>query len=225
MKEIILYRGINCLNASFQNLILTNGILGTEGESWEFYFRNGIKPLIDINVNDFSGSNELFPESTSRAVCACGDEHSASYYACIHNKGNFPLVVKFRTEVDYIYIDGRDFLYTVFQLWDMKSPNNFSKVRQQLRNLFGDSVLQYFDQCETEKDHAKRIIYCNYACHDNDVKFSHLNNPTIIKGRYNTLFKSAFIVKAPINKEDILDVFIPVHPSIMPGITLENVIR
>lgn len=224
MKEIILYRGINCLDASFQNLILTNGIKGTESESWEFYFRNMIKPLIDFNVNDYSGSNELFPESTSRAVCACGDELSASYYACIHNKGNFPLVVKFKTDVDDIYVDGWDFLYAVFQLWDMKSSIDFSKIRQQLRNLFGVPILKYFDQCEAEKDHAKRIIYCNYACHDNDVKFAHLNNQTIIKGRYNTLFKSAFIVKAPINKEDILDVFTPRHPSISPGITLEHVI-
>lgn len=225
MKKIILFRGINCEDANVKELILLNGILGTEGKSWEIYFRNKKRPLVDINIHDYSDSNELFPESSSRAICACGDELSASYYACIHNEGNFPLVVKFQTEIDDIYIDGRDFLYTVFQLWDMKSPNNFSKIRQQIRGLFGDSILQYFDQCLTEKDHAKRIIYCNYACHDNDVKFAHLNNQTIIKGRYKTLFKSAFIVKAPICKGNILDVFTPGHPSITPGITLENVIR
>jgi hypothetical protein len=222
MKKLILYRGINCLEASSKGNIQANGIIGTEGTVWELYFRDMIKPLIDINLKDLSDSDKLFVDSTSRAICACGDELSASYYACIHNSGNFPLVVKFQTTLENIYIDGRDLLYTVFQLWDMNNSNNFARIRQQLNDLFGSSILHYFDHCENEKDHTKRIIYCNYACHDNEVKLAHLKNQIIIKGRYKTLFKSAFIVKSPISKEDILDVFTPACPSITPGITLEN---
>ena len=225
MKKIILYRGINCLNNNSKNSIIENGIEGTEGEMYEFYFRNMLKPLNEININDYSDSNELFPESISRAFCACGDEMSASYYACIHNKGNYPLVIKFQTSLDNIYIDGRDFLYTVFQLWDMKSTNNFDNVRQSLKNLFGEAILKYFDLCKAEKDHKKRIIYCNYACHDNDVKLAHLSNQKVIKGRYKTHFKSAFIIKAPISKEDILDVYTPNHPAIFSDLNLDDLIK
>ena len=225
MKTIILYRGINCSRASSKNTILLNGIIGTEGKMWELYFKNIIKPLSKININDYSNANELLTETNSRAICACGDELSASYYSCIHNSGNFPLTVKFHTTLDNIYIDGRDFLYTVFQLWDMKSSNDFAKIRRILSDLFGVRILQYFDYCKTENDHQKRIIYCNYACHDNDVKLSHLKNGIMIKGRNNTHFKSAFLVKAPIPKEDIIDVYTPDNPSIIPGISLENVIK
>jgi len=225
MKKIILFRGINCLNASSKNAIIENGIDGAEGKMWEFYFRNMIKSLNEININDYSDSNELFPESNSRAFFACGDELSASYYACIHNNGNIPLVIKFQTSLDKIYIDGRDFLYTVFQLWDMKSTNNFDIVRQSLMDLFGEAILKYFDLCKAEKDPKKRIIYCNYACHDNEVKLAHLTNKKVIKGRYNTHFKSAFIIKAPISKEDILDVYTPNHPAIFSDLNLDDLIK
>jgi len=225
MKKLILYRGINCLEASAKDNILSNGIIGTEGKMWEFYFRNMVKPFIDNDLSNVPKSDELFLDSESRAIFACGDELSASYYACIHNSGNFPFVIKFQTILDNIYIDGRDFLYTVFQLWDMNSPHNFVKLRHVLSNLYGESILQYFDHCKTEKDHNKRITYCNYACHDNEVKLAHLNNQTMIKGRFGTHFKSTFLVKAPINKEDILDVYTPNYPTIYPGIKLEDVLK
>ena len=208
----------------YRNVIKENGIAGTEGTSWIANFRKSIKSLSEINVIDYTDSNELFPETKTRAVYACGDEFGASYYAHKHNTGKFPMIVKFQADIEDFYVDGNDFLYTVFQLWDTRNPNNFSKVRKHLVTLLGDQIRKYFDPCETETDHKRRIIYCNYACRDNEVKLAYLNNGLIIKGRHNTHFKSSFVVKAPIIKEDIIAIYTPDYPILSSHIDLQQVL-
>jgi len=52
-------------------------------------------------------------------VCACSDETGARYYACQHNysgTNNSPILISFDADPRDVIIDGRDFLYTTFQL-------------------------------------------------------------------------------------------------------------
>ena len=224
MKKYVFYRGINVSDVNQIEGIREKGIIGTEGENWDVNFRECLKSFSEINIKDYSNSNELFPEAETKAIFGCGDEYGAAYYAHIHNKGNLPTIIKFQADIDEFYIDGRDFLYTIFQLWDRNGKNNFSKASQILVSIFGSKISNYFDCCFDEPDSMRRIIYCNYACFDNDIKLAYLNNQQITKGRHNTHFKSSFVIKAPIDKNDIIDIYSPQKPMLLPNIKLEDII-
>ncbi|MYF49781.1 MAG: hypothetical protein F4220_06470, partial [Gammaproteobacteria bacterium] len=65
---------------------------------------------------DTPGKGAASGDEEPLAVCACGDFDGAAYYACRHNcsgANDTPLVVEF--ESNAVAVDGRDFLYTVFQ--------------------------------------------------------------------------------------------------------------
>lgn len=49
------------------------------------------------------------------------DKDTALYYAFVHNRkeeNTEPLLIEFEASITDVWIDGRDFLYTVFGLWD-----------------------------------------------------------------------------------------------------------
>src|SRR5690606_11558476 len=104
------------------------------------------------------------------------------------------------------YIDSRDFLVMTFQGFVRVSDQHVEAQRAILMKLFGTPVLPYFDRCVGTRDQLQRIALGNAAAFDRDALLSYLSTTTVLAGRHNTLFKSAFFVSAPITASDILDV-------------------
>jgi len=99
-----------------------------------------------------------------------------------------------------VYVDGRDFLYTCF---------GFCRSYQTvgiLRKIYGSSIEKYFLKAISSSDLRYRYAMCDLATQDLDVVEAHYKNKIIIRGRYNTHFKSAFFVRAPISPDRIEDV-------------------
>jgi hypothetical protein len=75
--------------------------------------------------------------------CACGEEQGALYYACSHNRtaaNDTPILIVFEAHFSEAVVDGRDFLYTVFQLGDPK------RSRPIIKRIFGSAILRYADR-------------------------------------------------------------------------------
>lgn len=137
------------------------------------------------------------------AVCACGEPEGAKYYALKHNlyrDETLPLLIKFRAQVTGVAIDGRDFLYTSFQFGEPV------KARLVLPRLFGPKVLYYAERAWASDDQGYRVAICDLATHDCELILAHHQNRTVIHGRHNTLFQSAFQVRLPISAAQIDEV-------------------
>jgi hypothetical protein len=217
-----LYRGISvefCKVSEVASKIKENGITGEEGY-WHFKgwcLRDHIPRLFqkqDLTIDDTrKGFHEFL-------VVAFADEIGAHYYALKHNyrEGKAPLIIKASIDVTskYTYIDGRDFLYSVFQGWDQR---NLAKqhglyeaaeiATKTLRQIYGTKIVKYFRKATESKEQKHRIAMCDLAIHDLDVVSQHANNRIVIEGRYGVIFRSAFFVEAPIKPEDIVEVFAP----------------
>jgi hypothetical protein len=125
-----------------------------------------------------------------------------------------PLVIAFRASLDDIYVDGRDFLVTAFQLFDRGSRQYLDSQRDVLAKLFGPAVLPYFDKSSATEDMQVRIALGNIACFDRAVIEHHYSNRLVIAGRYGTFFRSAFFVKAPVASGRISGV--DTHATFLP---------
>jgi hypothetical protein len=145
-------------------------------------------------------------EDEPLSVCACGDEASAAYYAWDHNRsGNrdTPIMIEFEVEEARIAVDGRDLLYTVFGNGD---PD---RARPALQKCFGDAVLSYVDRAWATLELNARFALCDRAVLDRKVVRAHYSSTTVIAGRFNTVFKSAFQVKLPVEPGQIVRVWAP----------------
>ena len=146
------------------------------------------------------------PQSTHEAVCACGDEDGAKYYAISHNRlANHPcpLVVEFEAPADSILIDGRDFPYTIFQ-------RGYSEARADaIYRALGPAALSYAQQALSLEDQKYRVAFCHLTCQDPDVILYHYGNSLVIAGHYRTIFRSAFFVKCPVSAANVRRVWSP----------------
>ncbi len=136
-------------------------------------------------------------------VCACAEEGGALYYACRHNKSadkDTPILIVFDMESSKAIVDGRDFLYTAFQLGDS------TRARPVVERIFGSAILRYIDRAWSTEEQEERIALCDLAVQDDDVIRAHAKNKIVIGGRYHTRFRSAFFVKSPIPAECISNV-------------------
>jgi hypothetical protein len=135
-------------------------------------------------------------------VCACGEEQGALYYACMHNRSaenNTPVLIVFNACPSDVIVDGRDFLYTVFQLGDPE------RSRPIVERIFGRAILKYVDRAWLG-DREECIPVCDLAVQDDAVVQAHAANRIVIAGHYRTRFRSAFFVRSPIVADRILDV-------------------
>jgi hypothetical protein len=218
-----LYRGI-AVSAADRDCVttevLTAGIRHSPQARYDFFLyplRGRLAELrskADLNLEDTRA------ELSDPAVCACGDEEGAAYYALKHNRSSdhpVPLIVKFQAEPNDLCVDGRDFLYTVFQ-------SGYSKPRSQaIERLFGAAAVSYASQAWASDDQIYRIAMCDLACQDTDVILQHHRNPIVIGGRYRTVFKSAFFVKCPVPPARVVRVWSPDYngnPPV-PEVTLD----
>jgi hypothetical protein len=98
-----------------------------------------------------------------------------------------------------LVVDGRDFLYTAFQLSDA------ARARAVLERLFGPAILRYADRA-WGVDGDERIALCDLAVQDNAVVLAHADNKTVVAGRYEIGFRSAFLVRTPVPAVRIVEV-------------------
>jgi hypothetical protein len=106
----------------------------------------------------------------------------------------------FDAEPSEVIVDGRDFLYTVFQLGDPR------RARPIVECIFGSSILKYIDRAWSKQEQAERIDLCDLAVQDDAVVRAHASNNIVIGGRYRTRFRSAFFVRSPVAGKRIVDV-------------------
>lgn len=192
--------------------IRSNGLASSEG-TWKMVHEHPgdlgalhVKP--DLTVTDtHPGTREV------SAACACGDKAGALYYAHSHNrtaKNDTPIIIEFLAEPSNSAIDGKDFLYTAFQLGDPERARLF------LERCFGSAILKYADRAWSSEDQSYRIAQCDLAIHDPDVVQAHHANPLVLAGRHRTVFRSAFTIALPVGPAAIIDVSTPTEPSLLP---------
>jgi hypothetical protein len=140
----------------------------------------------------------------TRLTYACGDYEGAARYA-LRERG-IPVVLIFKIALEEVIIDGKDFLYTVFQLWDQKGTGHRDRVRENLSSLFGPAMVGWFDRACRETDTMARIGLCDLAVHDLAAIEQHYANTIDMAGRHDRVFRSSFALPANVDPTAILDI-------------------
>jgi hypothetical protein len=161
------------------------------------------KGLVAAPAGARAATNAL-PQIAVTYACARFDD--AAFYAR-RTKGA-PKVISFECALDDVAVDGRDFLYTVFQFWDRDGTGHLDRVRRTLATLFGEAILSWFDRASRldRRDQQSRIGLCDLATCDLAVIKAHHRNATAIGGRYGTCFRSAFAVPQQVDPADVVTV-------------------
>lgn len=199
------YRGISVPHASADHAlrkIRSQGLQPGDG-NWTMLAAD-LKPRLDeLRRLPWITLADTRPEIDNPSwVCACSDEESALYYACMHNKSgddDTPILIAFEADIRDVIVDGRDFLYTVFQL------GNPVRSRPVIEQIFGPAVLPYADRAWSG-DRKESIPVCDLAVQDDAVVLAHAANRMVIAGRFATRFRSAFLVRTPVVANRIADV-------------------
>jgi hypothetical protein len=204
-----LFRGMAAESSIVESIISTikkQGLTPEQGR-WqiEYHHPGALNTLFDksdISLEDTRPDTR----QSQLAVCACGDEMGAAYYAWRHNRSgdnNTPIMVEFDVDEQSIAVDGRDFLYSVFQFGDP------SRARPVLEGSFGHAVLRYAERAWGSENQSTRIALCDLAIHDLEVVKAHHANTVVLGGRYRTVFKNAFLVKLPVEACAVVRVWSP----------------
>jgi hypothetical protein len=199
------FRGISVSESDADQVIadITDNGLKSAGSMWRMSHERPIDPGALFQKDDLSTDDTRPEEHVVPAICGCGDMDGALYYATRHNysdQKNAPILIELEADLEKVAIDGRDFLYTVFQ---MGSPERSGQVLEQ---CFGPKILTYATKAWASDNHGYRIALCDLAIHDPQVISSHHANDLVIAGRCNTLFRSAFTVSLPILPSKIIQV-------------------
>lgn len=234
-RSIRLYRGISVRPDEAEEvaeLILSEGIQFSEKTRWRTTVphprdvRSAASTLRKTPVEIRKRTDEM---TQWKMACACGDPYGASYYALRHNRSGDrtnPVVIEFEANVDQLAVDGKDFLYTAFQLWDQFGTKTQKEVEESLQKLFGKAILPYFREAAAHSEPAARIGLCDLACYDSEVVFAHSKNKVLIRGRHNTEFCSAFQVCLPVPSSALISVNArPEWPAIPKHSTCLNDVR
>lgn len=217
------FRGLTVPAADVGQVISTIRSEGLSvGNQWNFEFRHpgsldALFAKSDLSTKD----TRPHDQAGDPAVCACGEEMGAAYYAWQHNQtreNDTPIIVEFEADEDAIAIDGRDFLATVFQLGEPEL------ARPALAQAFGPAVLPYAERAWATDNQDRRIALFDLARHDPDVVKAHHANTVVLGGRFGTVFRSAFIIKLP--PQSVIRAWSPLsRPSVpLPEITLSTLL-
>lgn len=199
-----------------------NGLLPDQGKWIMPYFRpDPIEAL--FSKDDLSFSDTRPREEEESAICACGEQEGAAYYAWKHNRtceNDTPIMIEVEADENSVAVDGRDFLYATFQWGDP------GRTRSVLEQGFGRAVLRYAEKAWESEDQCFRIALCDLATYDPDVIRAHYANDLVFGGRHGTIFRNAFIIKLPIKPEALIRVWSPsIPPSIpTPDVSLKDVL-
>ena len=127
----------------------------------------------------------------------------AIYYATKHNRdreNNTPVLISFDANLRDVIIDGRDFLYRLFQ------RGNPQRARPVAERAYGREILPYLDRAWATDDQNQRVAMGHLATQDDEVISAHLNNEAVIEGRCIIRFRSAFMMRTPVPAERIISV-------------------
>jgi hypothetical protein len=78
--------------------------------------------------------------------------------------------------------------------------------------------LHYLDRAWATQNQEQRIAWCDLATQDNDVIVAHAANKTVLGGRYNTRFRSAFMARLPVPASRITNVKHLQAPADLPDV-------
>ena len=95
-------------------------------------------------------------------------------------------------------MDGRDFLFTAAVNQELTQ----GKI-DKLCNVFGKALREYLAKIERTDDPSQKFALPDLAMQNENIVLAHLKNQTVLGGRYNTTFRSAFFVRSPIPADDI----------------------
>lgn len=179
-----------------------------------------VRPSKMVN-NEFGGQTRV-SFGVEPAVCACGDEIGATYYAQKHNRNEREgkteaLIIKFKAPVKDTIVDGCDFMFTCMQFGESEQH------KAKLVETFGRDSEKYYELARKSTDQEFRIAIAYLAVQDPRIILSHYNNKKVIGGRWGTIFCSAFQIKLPIPSERIIDIFSPRLSIPAPEIRIKDV--
>jgi hypothetical protein len=231
MEKIALYRGITVnenIVDQVVNDIKKNGLYyPVKGSQWGGFPWKDLRECSaqlfekqDLSRND-TQPNSVWVEKTKKegyrkyTECNTGmcfaDKLGANYYAFTHNVtevDTIPIVIKVEgIDINDTAIDGRDFLYTVFNFIDRNDIEKTKRQKAELSKVYGEQIGLYVDKIMKHHNSDKYAV-CDLAITDNNIIEFHLKNNILIKGRYNTNFKSAFLIKTPIDSLSITEILI-----------------
>jgi hypothetical protein len=120
--------------------IRDRGLVASDGK-WRMDF-NDLKPRLAKlwQQPQVTTADTKFDGDRPSWVCACADEIGATYYATRHNrseKDNIPILIRFNADLRDVIIDGRDFLYTLFQFGDPE------RARSIAEKIYGKKILKF----------------------------------------------------------------------------------
>jgi hypothetical protein len=219
------FRGLTVPAANVDQVLSTIRNRGlSQGSQWSFEYRHP-GPLDALFAKPDLSTQDIRPHNQAGdpAVCACGEEMGAAYYAWQHNRtseNDNPIIVEFEADQDAVAIDGRDFLATVFQFGEP------ALARPALARTCGNAVLPYAERAWATDNQNRRIALCDLARHDSDVVKAHHANTVVLGGRHHTVLRSAFIVKLPTAPQSIIRAWSPIGRPVLPvpGITLSSLL-
>jgi hypothetical protein len=236
---LVLYRGITVEPSEAESIreqILNDGLSVDSSKNWGAFHCIDLRPRLNkLLQKDNLATDETRPSrwvKTARggysepighypAFCACGDELGASYYALKHNANErdgriVPLLIKFRSLVRDVQVDGRDLLYTAMQC------GSSAEHEQNLTRVFGKKVVAYFEHARASDNQDYRVALCDLAIQDPEIVLSHYSNDIVLGGQCGTIFKSAFLVRSPVSSEQIISVTTPSMREFTPQLTLRE---
>jgi len=195
MKRIF-YRGVNVASWNVDAVLeaLTSGNLNGDIEPGMWHKRYP-KPIEVAHRTDLRRElTEIQPRDVwLPASYACGDLEGAAHYAW--KKGapmgtSVPIIVEFEVDILATVIDGRDSLYSIIHCAHREEACLI------IERGWGKAIRPYLDLAAASFPDNRQFRHAlvDLACTDEEVKSSHYENATMIAGRYNTKFRSAFMV-------------------------------
>jgi hypothetical protein len=207
MKTLRLYRGIgldpDVAEESVRTIKVTGLIGNPERCAW-------VEPTVGRQIvalhqaDPAAVFNALREAPTVGVAYGCGDFEGAARYAL--RASGHPYVIEFEVRSTDVVIDGRDFLYAMFQFWDRSSISKRDEVRNCISDVFGGIALEYFDLSSKTSDQQARMGFCDQVVFNSNAIDHHYSNRSTISGRYGTVFCSAFQTPAALHKEKVISV-------------------
>jgi hypothetical protein len=158
-----------------------------------------------------------------------GDYTCAQFYAfrpSLSSEHIVPLIIEAELNIDEIFIDANDFLYTVFNFLE---PDNKLKIKRQietLKKIYGKKIEKYVEKVINHPK-SDRYAICDLARCDNEIILAHTKNTEVIEGRMGVIFKTAILAKTPIKPSAIIkiDKLENNEYFVKPSITLNSILE
>jgi hypothetical protein len=229
-EYVILYRGLAVPQSDVERICLeikTHGLRKAVGMycSSTMASPSAIRAqAANLKPNPSTIRENISELPQEHVICGCGDAFSATQYAVSYSRSDearLGLLVTYSMPLCDLAIDGKDFLYTVFQFWDRKQTHHREIVREILGMIYGSVILTYFDLAAEMNDATNRVGICDLACVDIKVVREHHLNQILIHGRCRTRFLSAFQMQAPVPSHQIISVIPAVELPVPTGRSID----